>query len=249
MMRTGLSMTKPAIAAAVPVNALRSEITTGMSAPPIGRTIVTPKTSAEPMMARRTRSATIGSSFTVPVALKTSPSVPRSATSPRTTVRIRDPGKRIGFPLMTPWSLPEAMSEPLNVTDPMTTPRTTKSVVETLAPPASPCVMKSSIATRAAAPPPTALKIETSWGIAVIGTVRAVTRPAAPPMRKPTTMIAQARADAPCATSRTPVARTATAIPAAERRLPLRALAGLFMKWRPRMKQAAPASQASQTNG
>ena len=33
-------MTKPAIAAAVPVNELSSEMTTGMSAPPIGSTIV-----------------------------------------------------------------------------------------------------------------------------------------------------------------------------------------------------------------
>ena len=43
MMRTGLPMTKPAIAAAVPVNELSRLMTTGMSAPPIGRTIVTPK--------------------------------------------------------------------------------------------------------------------------------------------------------------------------------------------------------------
>ena len=43
MIRTGLSMTKPAIATAVPVNEFRSEMTTGMSAPPIGRVIVTPK--------------------------------------------------------------------------------------------------------------------------------------------------------------------------------------------------------------
>ena len=46
MIRTGLLITKPAIAAAVPVNEFRSEITTGMSAPPIGSTIVMPKISA-----------------------------------------------------------------------------------------------------------------------------------------------------------------------------------------------------------
>ena len=44
MIRTGLPITKPAIAAAVPVNEFRRQITTGMSAPPIGRTIVIPKT-------------------------------------------------------------------------------------------------------------------------------------------------------------------------------------------------------------
>ena len=37
----------------------------------------------------------------------------------------------MGLPVMRPWSLPEAMSEPLKVTLPMTTPRTTKMAVET----------------------------------------------------------------------------------------------------------------------
>ena len=39
MISTGLLITKPAIAAAVPVNELSSEITTGMSAPPMGSTM------------------------------------------------------------------------------------------------------------------------------------------------------------------------------------------------------------------
>ena len=39
-----VASTKPAIAAAVPVNEFSRLMTTGMSAPPIGRTIVTPKT-------------------------------------------------------------------------------------------------------------------------------------------------------------------------------------------------------------
>jgi hypothetical protein len=53
-MRITFPTTKPAIATAVPVKALSSEITTGMSAPPIGRTIVTPKIRAPP--GRRCRS-------------------------------------------------------------------------------------------------------------------------------------------------------------------------------------------------
>ena len=40
MIRTGLPSTNPAIAAAVPVNEFSRLMTTGMSAPPIGRTIV-----------------------------------------------------------------------------------------------------------------------------------------------------------------------------------------------------------------
>ena len=46
MIRSGLFSTKPAIATAVPVNELRRLMTTGMSAPPIGSVIVTPKISA-----------------------------------------------------------------------------------------------------------------------------------------------------------------------------------------------------------
>jgi H+-translocating NAD(P) transhydrogenase subunit beta len=44
--RAQFPMTNPAIATAVPVNAFSSEITTGMSAPPIGRTIITPNARA-----------------------------------------------------------------------------------------------------------------------------------------------------------------------------------------------------------
>ena len=54
MIRTLLSRTKPAIATAVPVNELSRLITTGMSAPPIGRIIVTPKTSAAARMTNMT---------------------------------------------------------------------------------------------------------------------------------------------------------------------------------------------------
>ena len=45
MISAQFPMTKPAIATAVPVNAFSSEITTGMSAPPIGSTIITPNAS------------------------------------------------------------------------------------------------------------------------------------------------------------------------------------------------------------
>ena len=48
------SSSKPVAAAARPVNAFSSEITTGMSAPPIGSTKRTPKTSAPTMSATST---------------------------------------------------------------------------------------------------------------------------------------------------------------------------------------------------
>ena len=44
--RTTLSRANPAAAAASPVKALRSEMTTGMSAPPIGNTKRLPRTAA-----------------------------------------------------------------------------------------------------------------------------------------------------------------------------------------------------------
>ena len=43
------------------------------------------------------------------------------------------------------------------------------------------------------------------------------------------------------------VARTATVMPAADSRLPLRAVAGLFIWCRPSTKPAAPTSQAKKT--
>ena len=54
MISAQLPMTNPAMATAVPVNAFSSEMTTGMSAPPIGSTIVTPNTSAARMMTTMT---------------------------------------------------------------------------------------------------------------------------------------------------------------------------------------------------
>ena len=80
----------------------------------------------------------------------------------------------MGLPAMRPWSLPPAMSDPVNVTDPMSAPTTTKTVVSRAAVPPSLSRMKSSMATSAAAPPPTALNSDTSCGIAVIFTERAV---------------------------------------------------------------------------
>ena len=54
MIRTSLPRTKPAIATAVPVKLFRRLMTTGMSAPPIGRTIVMPKISDAAMITNRT---------------------------------------------------------------------------------------------------------------------------------------------------------------------------------------------------
>jgi hypothetical protein len=54
MISRSLPRTKPAIATAVPVNELSREMTTGMSAPPMGSVIVTPKMSAAARMRNMT---------------------------------------------------------------------------------------------------------------------------------------------------------------------------------------------------
>src|SRR4051795_5411021 len=54
-------------------------------------------------------------------------------------------------------------------------------------------------------------------------------------------------ASVPFAMSRTAVPPIATAMPAADSQLPLRAVAGEFMRMRPRTKHAAPMSQARRT--
>ena len=92
MMSTGLSSTNPAIAAAVPVKEFRREMTTGMSAPPIGRTMVTPKVSAAATTTSRTSAETVLSSVIVPAAPSTSTTSPRTAISARPAVSARPPG-------------------------------------------------------------------------------------------------------------------------------------------------------------
>ena len=49
---------------------------------------------------------------------------------PSAAVVITPPGTAMGWPGRRPWSLPEAMSEPVKVMLPMSTPRITKMVVE-----------------------------------------------------------------------------------------------------------------------
>ena len=92
MIRTGLPSTKPAIAAAVPVNEFRRLMTTGMSAPPIGRTIVIPKTSpATTTSPRRAMTAELPGE-NAPAAARMSAAVPANATTARPTVTAWPPG-------------------------------------------------------------------------------------------------------------------------------------------------------------
>ena len=108
---------RPAAAADTPVIALSREITTGMSAPPMGSTTIRPST---PAAASR---PTIHHSDTPPL--------PGWASSPMTTAAVTAPAsssrligccsfpKPIGEPEMISCSLPNAMIEPQNEIDPM----------------------------------------------------------------------------------------------------------------------------------
>ncbi len=117
MMRTGLSSTKPAIATAVPVNEFSRLMTTGMSAPPMGSVIVTPKTSAARRMSPMT------GTLRLPAHRKSAPTTTISASA---AVTMRPPGIMTGRDgvMLRPISLPDAISEPVKVMLPMTMSRT-----------------------------------------------------------------------------------------------------------------------------
>ncbi len=107
-----LSSENPAAAAESPVAALRSEITTGMSAPPIGRTTRLPRRAAPirtPM-----KSPSDGSSEEARIT--------QAATSPmRSSALITCwPGTAIGLVGIRSWSFAKAMFEPQNETEPIT---------------------------------------------------------------------------------------------------------------------------------
>ena len=219
-MRTVESSTNPVAEAASPVNAFNSEMTTGMSAPPIGRTNMTPKSSASPIRAMSTHS----------------PSTPAIAATPRAAAPSRTrmlttfcPGKTIGRPLMSSWSFPYAIAEPANEIDPISAESTTETVSS---PAGSATLCHSASATSAAAPPPTPLKIATICGIAVMRTVRAPTRPTTVPTTSPATI----RPQFPMPSSRSVVA-IATSIPAPPIQFPLRACFGDERNLRATMKQ------------
>ena len=96
------------------------------------------------------------------------------------------------------------------------------------------------MATSAAAPPPTALNMLTSWGIAVICTVRAAYSPTPPPISAPTSITVHPVAlITPAWTISARVVAMAIVMPAMENWLPRRAVAGVFIRCRPSTKHDA----------
>ena len=80
----------------------------------------------------------------------------------------------------------------------------------------------------------------TSWGMAVISTVRAAYRPAPPPSSAPAIItIHPVAVTVPAWATRASVVATAATMPAVDTWLPRRAVAGEFIRCRPNTKQVA----------
>ena len=147
------------------MNALSSEITIGTSAPPTGSTKRIPKSN---------ESTAKTSSGVVPSAVTTQALTPSTATSVAAMTNL-PPGNTTGRVVMSSCNFINVMMEPLKDTQPTTTVKTVKITSAVVA--LSPRFKYSTIATRAAAPPPTPLKSATSCGICVISTLRAAGTP------------------------------------------------------------------------
>ena len=110
MMSTVLSSAKPVTATATPVNELSSEITTGMSAPPIGNTPSTPSNNAA------TTIPTNAAAETWPSSMNAERPTTASNTSALTNCW---PAYVIGRPVMSSCSFANATRLPEKLTEPM----------------------------------------------------------------------------------------------------------------------------------
>ena len=173
-----LSSAMPAAAADRPVNAFSSEITTGMSAPPIGSTNMLPSSAAPTRIARKS------SSDSVPAAMITAQAI---TTASSAMLRNCWPGSWIGRPGRISCSFPKAMFEPQNEIEPtIAANRIGISCSRIgLAPVCSSASRYSTNEISATAPPPTPLNSATICGIAVIFTLRAAGTPTAVPIAMP----------------------------------------------------------------
>src|SRR6185437_12650346 len=182
---------KPAAAADNPVIAFSSEMTTGISAPPIGSTTINPSTPAaasSPIIHHSDAPPMPGWACT-PI---TTAATTAAASSSRLTGCWARPNP-IGEPEMISCSLPNAMIDPQNEIDPMIAANNDATTMCTVGD--SPCrkaenplvSMNSDSAISATVPPPTPLKNATSCGIAVILVIRAGGTPSTTPTTRPAT--------------------------------------------------------------
>ena len=170
----------PVRAADTPVNAFNNEITTGMSAPPIGSTTMFPRMAAASKMPRMNSAwEWVPAARTIALAAATRNSV---------TLKTTCTGSLIGRPGRIPWSFPNAMLEPQKEIEPMIA-ASSEGISDfsaQLLPPVRKWWRYSTKAIIATAPPPTPLNSATICGIAVMRTLRAAGTPTAVPMTTPT---------------------------------------------------------------
>ena len=162
------------------MNELRSEITTGMSAPPIGSTSVTPKTSAADQQQRPSRSP-------FAVAAGDGRGDDRAAKRAVHDLLAREDDRPPGKQLLELAERDHAARRRRSSRS-----AAENSIDDDLVPGRSSGdrrqARNSAAAIRAAAPPPTPLKIATICGIAVIGTMRAEATPMTVPIAIPATI-------------------------------------------------------------
>src|SRR3954464_7228615 len=111
MISAELPSVKPMPAAAQPEYEFSIEITTGMSAPPIGMIMSTPSTSA--MMTISQKSSALP--------LKTRPTMKNTSATASAMLMAWRYGRMIGAPLMRADSFRNAITEPVKVSAPMAT--------------------------------------------------------------------------------------------------------------------------------
>ena len=205
-----LLMTKPSPATARPVKELSSEMTTGMSAPPMGMTIAMPNKSASANM-------TINAVELVWPLIKY-PHKPRITSSTRPFKKFW-PGNVCGLSNF-PSSFKNAIILPENDNEPMSVANNIGTAADTVTP-SRLCERRrnSRLATSAADPPPRPLNAATICGIAVILTEYAPIAPMTRPITMPTAMSVQLRFHS-CSCISGIVAKNATTMPAAARRFP-----------------------------
>ncbi len=178
------------MATATPVNELSSEMTTGISAPPIGKTNSTPKIRAASINPANQNHGT-APRFTM---MKTA--TPKMA-KPSTALTACWPLYVTGRPVIHSCSFRKAMIDPEKLTAPIIALMTSETTTSRLklgpppAPGANSLTRNSAVEMSAAAPPPAPLKSATICGIAVIFTLSAEYKPMAPPTSTPTAMAHQ----------------------------------------------------------
>ena len=114
-----LSSIKPSATSAKPEYALRTVMTTGISAPPIAAVVVKPFAKLNAVFAARHVAAMAGAPGAI---VKKAPIVATLAVSIPPLIRCR-PGRIVGREDIRPASFMKATMDPVNVTPPISTPR------------------------------------------------------------------------------------------------------------------------------